>query len=215
MTARPAAVQASAMTDEATVAVDVAFDVTGRSLPAEHAWPLLLAVAARLPWLAQEASAGIHPLRAAPTGYGVVLLAQRAKLTLRVPAARQADCLALAGAVLDVGGSPLAVGAGAPRALRPSATLSAQRVASAAADVGTFEVDVARWLAALGVGGRLIAGRPRHGRAGERAIAGYALALHGLSAADSLRVQSAGLGSDRQVGWGIFVPAKAIAAADE
>ncbi len=181
----------------------------------DHAWALLQAVEALLPWLAEEATAGIHPLRTSPTTYGVALLARRAKLVLRVPEGRLPDALALAGGVLDVGGSRLAVGAGQARALQPSATLSAQRVASAAAEVGAFEAEVARWLAALGIGGRYIAGRPRHGRAGAREIAGFALALHGLTAADSLRIQSGGMGPDRRIGWGLFVPAKAIAAADD
>ncbi|MBK9117457.1 MAG: type I-MYXAN CRISPR-associated protein Cas6/Cmx6 [Betaproteobacteria bacterium] len=196
----------------AAIAVDVAFDVAGTSVPADHAWALLQEVEALLPWLADEPAAGIHPLRTAPTTYGVALLAQRTKLVLRVPEARLPDALALAGAVLDVGGSRLAVGNGQSRALRPSATLSAQRVASAAAEVGAFEAEVAQWLAALRIGGRYIAGRPRHGRAGDREIAGFALALHGLSAADSLRIQSEGMGPDRRAGWGLFVPAKAITA---
>ncbi|MFO1314218.1 MAG: type I-MYXAN CRISPR-associated protein Cas6/Cmx6 [Burkholderiales bacterium] len=209
------AATAAALADAAT-AVDVAFDVAAVSVPAEHAWPLLQAVEGRLAWFAAEAGAGIHPLRTSPTSYGVALVAQRAKLVLRVPAERLADCLALAGAVLDVGGSRLAVGAGRPRALRPSGTLSAQRVASAAADVAGFETEVARWLAGLRIAGRYIAGRPRHGRADGREIAGFALSLHGLGGADSLRIQSEGMGADRRVGWGLFVPAKAItAAADE
>ncbi len=200
----------------ATAAVDVAFDVAGTSVPADHAWPLMRAVEALLPWLAGEPTAGIHPLRTAPTTYGVALLARRAKLVLRVPEARLADALALAGSVLDVADSRVVVGAGLARPLRPSATLSAQRVASAAAEAGAFEAEVAQWLAALGVGGRYIAGRARHGSAGGRDVAGFALALHGLAAADSLRIQAEGMGAHRRAGWGLFVPAKAItAAADE
>jgi hypothetical protein len=56
----------------------------------------------------------------------------------------------------------------------------------------------------------LISGRRRHGRAGSREVSGYALALIGLSAADSLRVQGLGIGGERGLGWGVFVPAKAI-----
>ena len=58
--------------------MDVAFDVDGRSLPADNAWALLQEIERRLPWFAGESVAGVHPLRAAPTGYGEVLLAQRA-----------------------------------------------------------------------------------------------------------------------------------------
>jgi CRISPR-associated protein Cas6 len=193
--------------------VDVAFAVGGTSLPADHAWPLFQAILRRLPWFAGEALAGIHPLRTAPTSHGVVLLAQRAKLVLRVPEARVPECLALKDAALDVAGSPLAVGAGAPRGLRPSATLAALRVVSDAGDASGFEDDARRALQALAVDCELISGGRRQASAGARAIAGFALSLHGLSAADSLRVQSVGIGGDRGLGWGVFVPAKAISAA--
>jgi CRISPR-associated protein Cas6 len=194
--------------------VDVVFDAVGASLPADYAWALLQEVERRLPWFAGEALAGIHPLRAAPTSYGVVLLAQRAKLTLRAPQARLADCLALGGAELDIGGSPLSIGAGRPRALRPSATVSAHRVASAAADAGEFEAEVGRALEALGVHCAFISGRRRQASAAGREIRGYALSLHGLAPAASLRIQSMGIGNDRRLGWGVFVPAKAIVAAE-
>jgi CRISPR-associated protein Cas6 len=193
--------------------VDVVFDVRGASLPADNAWPLLQAILGRLPWLATDALAGIHPLRAVPTNYGVVLLAQRAKLVLRVPEARLHVCLALAGARLDIAGSALGVGAGRPRALQPSATLHAQRVATETGDEGAFQEEVAQWLRALDVDCRFISGRRRTSIADGREIAGYALALHDLGEADSLRIQGAGLGGNRRLGWGIFVPAKAIVAA--
>lgn len=202
------------MPEAASTVVDVAFDVAGSSLPVEHAWSLLAAVEARLPWLADEALAGIHPLRATATAYGLALIARRAKLVLRLPEARLTDALRLEGAELDVGGSLLRVGSGKARPLAPSATLSAQRVASWSGDAVGFEAEVAAALERLGIAARFISGRRREERAGERTIAGFALTLHGLGAADSLRIQSAGLGDERRVGWGVFVPAKLIQAAD-
>ena len=195
--------------------VDVAFDIEGTSLPVDHAWPLLVAIEAQLPWLPGEALAGIHPLRAAPTTYGVVLLAQRAKLVLRLPESRLPDALRLRDTELDVGGSTLKIGAGNARTLRPGSTLSAQKVASVAADDAAFEADVGRMLQRMGVKCGFISGRSRRGDAGGREIVGYALTLHGLGPADSLRIQREGMGGDRRLGWGIFVPAKAIVAAGE
>jgi len=191
--------------------VDVAFSVEGTSVPAEHDWPLLRAVEGRLPWFAAEALAGIHPLRTVQTSYGIALLAQRAKLVLRLPAARLPDALRLQDAAFDVGGSALRVGKGNARTLRPSATLSAHRVATDTGDDAAFEADVARSLQRMGIDCGFISGRRRQGTAGGREIAGFALTLHGLGTADSLRIQCEGLGGDRRLGWGIFVPAKAIA----
>ena len=55
------------MHDEAKPGVDVVFGLGGTSLPHDHAEALARAVAVWLPWLADEPSAGIHPLRTAPT----------------------------------------------------------------------------------------------------------------------------------------------------
>lgn len=192
--------------------VDVVFGLAGTSLPVEYAWGLWRAVGVWLPWLEAEPTAGIHRLRTAPTGYGVVLLANRAKLTLRVPANRLADTLALAGKTLDVAGSELAVGAGAARPLWPWATLHAHQVAADAASEAAFQEQVAAWLQARGVVCQFITGRRRTVTAGERQIVGFSVVLHGLTPEVSLRMQFEGMGGERALGFGIFVPHKSIAA---
>ena len=198
--------------ENAAPMVDVVFDVAGTTLPAEHTFVLWRATLPWLPWLEEEAGAGIHRLRTAPTGYGVALLARRAKLALRVPLRRVGDTLALADRTLDVGGSPLAVGAGVARPLRPWATLHAQQVVAAGGDEVVFQDEVAASLRARGVTGQFITGRRQTVAAGEREIVGFSVVLHGLTPEGSLRMQSEGMGSDRVLGCGIFVPYKSIAA---
>lgn len=200
------------MEDEPPV-VDVVFAVSGKSVPSEHAYALWQATLDWLPWLGVESSAGIHPLRTAPTAYGVALLANRAKLTLRVPQRRLPDALMLAGKTLDVGGSRLAVGGGAARQLRPWATLHAAHVAAGAAGEAGFEDEVAQWLKALGITGDFITGRRRRVMAGEREVVGFSVVLHGLAPEASLRMQCEGMGAERALGCGIFIPHKSIAAA--
>ena len=192
--------------------VDVVFDVAGTTLPAEHAFVLWRATLPWLGWLEEEAGAGIHRLRTAPTGYGVALLARRAKLALRVPLRRVGDTLALADKTLDVGGSPLAVGAGVARPLRPWATLHAQQVAAATGDEAAFQDEVAASLQARGLACPFITGRRQTVAAGAREIAGFSVVLHGLTPEGSLRMQSEGMGGDRVLGCGIFIPYKSIAA---
>lgn len=192
-------------------AVDVSFELSGRHVPADPAAALALAVTAALPWFASEPCAGIHPLRAAPSTHGTLVLARRARLVLRVPEARATQALALAGRRLDLQGEPVTVGAGHPKALAPCATLFAQRVATGARDERDFHEAVVRRLAELGVRCELISGRARSVRGEGREVVGYALALHGLAPADSLRVQAEGIGGERRLGFGIFVPHKAIA----
>jgi CRISPR-associated protein Cas6 len=192
--------------------VDVLFEIAGTSVPAEHAWPLWRALAGRLPWLDEEQGAGIHPLRVAPTDYGAALLARRARLALRVRRERVPDALTLAGATLDVAGSTLVVGAGGERALRAWATLYARQVTTGVADEAQFQEDAVRRLAAMGVACECISGRRRTFVAGDREIVAFGLALHNVMPGDSLRVQCEGIGGERVLGCGIFVPHKSIAA---
>jgi CRISPR-associated protein Cas6 len=191
--------------------VDVVFGLDGASLPAEYAYDLWREVHRRLAWLEDEASAGIHPLKTSPGGEGVVLLARRAKLVLRVPERRLGDALALAGTRLDVG-SGLAVSGGAAKPLHPWHTLHAQRVATGARDEAAFGDEVAGWLAARAVVCEFITGQRRTHRAGPREISGFSVVLHGVKPADSLGLQFEGMGGERGLGWGLFVPYKSILA---
>jgi CRISPR-associated protein Cas6 len=127
-----------------------------------------------------------------------------------LPESELGRALALQGQSLDVVGSRLDVGEGRPRPLRSSATLHAAAVTFGDTDDAGFEREVAAGLAALAVECDFISGRRRTAHAGPRTIAGYSLALHGLRPEDSLAVQALGLGTDRGLGWGLFVPAKAI-----
>jgi CRISPR-associated protein Cas6 len=196
----------------ADTVVDVAFPLEGSSLPRDHALPLAQALNAHLAWLAEEPLAGIHPVKVV-SGYGVRgLLSQRARLVLRLPGARVAALAALAGRSLSVGGCELRLGEPKPRALLPHGTLYAYFVAAASADEQAFMAAVASTLEALEVDAHSVCGRRQQIGAPGRAITGFSLMLHGLSAADSLRVQRAGVGPHRMLGGGIFVPHRSAAA---
>lgn len=193
--------------------VDVVFGLEGTSLPSDHAEALARSVEEWLPWLTQEPAAGIHPLKTAPTSQGLVLVARRARLLLRVPGHRAEASLALAGRRLPVGAG-LTTGRGAARELTPSSTLYAARVSSDAKDERAFEDEVSGWLATSGVRCKCIAGRARALGVGGGVRSAFGLALHGLAPEDSLRIQSEGIGPHRHLGCGIFLPHKAIALGD-
>ncbi|HEX7439042.1 MAG TPA: type I-MYXAN CRISPR-associated protein Cas6/Cmx6 [Caldimonas sp.] len=196
----------------ADTVVDVAFALEGSRLPRDHALPLAQALSAQLTWLATEPWAGIHPVKVVP-GHGAQgLLSQRARLILRLPRARVAALAALAGRALSVGGCELRLGEPRPRDLLPHGTVYAPFVAAASADEQAFMESVASALEALRVDARNVCGRRQQIGAPGRAITGFSLMLHGLSAADSLRVQRAGVGPHRMLGGGIFVPHRSAAA---
>lgn len=200
------------MNEGADDAVDVAFPVAGITLPGDYAFALARAVVERLPWLESDPAAGIHPLRGAPTDYGVMLLPRRAKLMLRLRRNRVHDALTLGGQLLEIGGSTLEVGAGSVRELRPHGALYAHLVATGCDEEEPFLAGVAERLGAIKAKCAVICGRRRSVHAADRDIVGFGLMLHDLAPEHSLLLQCVGLGDERKLGCGILVPHRLAAA---
>jgi CRISPR-associated protein Cas6 len=77
-------------------------------------------------------------------------------------------------------------------------------------DEVAFLQDIEARLKELGVEGNLLCGMRNSLKADDRAIRGYSLVIHDLKPDDSLRLQYAGIGSERRYGCGIFIPYKVI-----
>jgi CRISPR-associated protein Cas6 len=193
-------------------AVDVAFALDGRSLPRDHAQALADALMVRLPWLATHPTAGVHPVKVVPGDGPQGWLSQRARLLLRVPQSLQPALAALDGCTLGVAGSTLRLCRPKPHRLLPHGTLYAHFVAAASDDEAAFMRDVRSELDALRVDAHTVCGKrqQRHSDAG--VVVGFSLMLHGLSPADSLTVQRVGIGPQRALGCGLFVPHRSAAA---
>jgi CRISPR-associated protein Cas6 len=189
--------------------VDLAFALAGESLPKTYAFRLEAALIEALPWFADEPQAGIHPIRGPVTDFGLIL-SQRARLILRIPAKRVRDAGSLSGQELAIGPAALRVGAATLRPIVPFATLRSWHVATGAADEQGFVDDVAFQLEVLGIKAQMICGKPERLAEGERQVGGFGLALHDLSPAHSLLLQVHGLGACRRLGCGLFVQHKII-----
>jgi len=193
--------------------VDVAFGFSAPGLPVDHEWPLYREVARRVPWMRAFAGAGIHPLRGPRGPDGVLLLARRAKLTLRMPRERVCAASALEDAVLDVCGIEVRIGRGTMRAFDPAPTLYAARVVTGDEDEAAFSAGIAAELAALGAARNFICGRRALVRMEASAVPAFSVAVHGLAGDASLRLQNLGLGQGRAIGCGLLVPHKTITTA--
>lgn len=200
------------------------------SIPADHGYILFAAVRQVLPWIHGDRRVGIHPLRGRLAGQRTLLLDERVRLVIRVPVDLIPALLPLAGQVLDVAGSRVAVGTPDVRALVPRADLFSRLVVIRGyVEPGSFLEAARQQLGTIGVSGDLYLARrqARHSlegrrtsgsgewlrrtlRVGDREIVGYAVEIRGLSSEDSIRLQSAGLGGRRRFGCGIFVPARAV-----
>lgn len=197
--------------DEAAASmIDVAFPLECSRLPREHRRALAAALQAALPWLAEQPHAWLHRINVAACEGDFALLSGRSRLTLRVPRARAADAMALAGTELMIERHALRLGSPRARELLPHATLYSHLVAAGDADEVDFLRAMAIELEALDALCRCICGRRQAAEAGT--LAGFSLMLDGLSRSASLRVLEAGLGNERRIGCGLFVPHKSAAA---
>jgi CRISPR-associated protein Cas6 len=192
--------------------VDLAFSVTGERLPRDHSAALWRALSRALPWLEEEARAAILPIRGASVSDGSLAVNRHSRLMMRLPEARVRAALALCGTALEIDDAQVQVGKAMTRALIAHGTLYAHRVACAVADEAAFVRDVAQGLAALVVGGDFICGRRAGARGPDGELVGFSLMLTGLKPAESLRLQVAGLGPHRKLGFGVFVPHRSTAA---
>ena len=206
----------------------------GTSLPVDHAHALLGAVAGVAPAVHDQGGThrpgdppriGIHPIRGRQIGGRTVRLMGWSALTIRCPAGRIGEFLPLAGRTLEVAGTTFALAPPRVEPLTPAATLRSRLVTIKPTGGGVpapeaFLAAVRRQLGELGVSAAVAAtipDRPRE-RDGERTtepvrrtvrirgreIVGYELRLTGLSAAESVQVQTWGLGGRRALGCGVF-----------
>ena len=200
---------------------DAVFAITCPTLPVDHAWALSQAIHEALPWFAEEPQAGLHTVHGAASGSGwtrpegadaLLQLPQRARLALRLPASRLEDAAALVGRTLDVAGWPLRVGAMTPRPLARITTLFSRCVLLEAPDEEAFIAIATAELAALGIRAeRILCGRVTPLATPERTYEARSLMLAGLTLEHSLALQQAGLGAERRLGCGLFIPHKDIA----
>ncbi|UCE31490.1 MAG: type I-MYXAN CRISPR-associated protein Cas6/Cmx6 [Burkholderiales bacterium] len=203
------------MTLEHAAMVDLVFDLAGESLPRDYRRQLWSLLAAQLPWLEDDPHTGLHPIRVPPSDGGELLLSRRAKLTLRLPAARAGDAAVLENRELELAGRALRIGGSRVRRLEPFPTLKAAFVAAGASDEAALEREVGTLLETLGMGSqRFICGRMQALAAGAERLQGSSVVLHDLKPVASLSLQSTGLGPHRHLGCGILVPHKTISGLD-
>lgn len=198
--------------------VDLAFSIACRALPVDHAQALYTALAGVLPWLSDEAGAGIHTIHGADSGNGwerpedVLMLSRRTKLVLRLPKARVEAARALSGQSINVAGHAMAIGEAQPRLLSKSGTLYARYVSIEAP--GDEEVFLHTCVAELREQGirakKFLCGKTTTLHTDAGPLETRSLMVADLSLEDSVRLQEHGVGAHRHLGCGLFIASKAV-----
>jgi len=200
------------MATEVPAMIDIVFDLGGTSVPLNYPFKLWSEVVRCLPWLENEKSAGILPLRGS-INKETLLLSQRTKLVLRIPESFAKEAAHLSGQELYIDGQILTVGKCRERSLQPATTLHAYLVESNLSEI-EFLADMRKKLQEMNIACNLICDKYREIRGANQTLKGFGLVLHDLKPVASMQMQSLGLSGARQFGCGIFVPFKAITGLD-
>ena len=201
--------------------VDAVFGIACPSLPVDHAYALSQAIQGVLPWFAEEPLAGLHLIHGAGSGSGwmrpespdaLLQLSHRVKLVLRLPSRRVEDAASLLGHTLQVGDWPLRVDQLSVKPLSRITTLFSRGVILAAnRDEPAFLSAAASELDELGIRkSTLVCGRTTRVSTPTRTYEARSLMLAGLTREQSRVVQQHGLGAERKLGFGLFIPQKNI-----
>ena len=201
--------------------VDVRYRIRCKALPVDHARDLRSALLEVWPWLADEPFAGIHTIHGAESGNGwlrpedprtYLPLSKRTRLALRLPCHRLEEAQGLSGITLQVGPDPLVIEDNHLHPLQAQGTVFARYVAIENEDEEEFLALCAEQLKEIGIEApRMMTGRRHLVAGGEAAWHCRSLMLDGLDPDQSVDLQRQGLGPERLLGCGLFLPHKSIA----
>lgn len=206
------------------------FSVSGDKITADHGYYLHSALSDLLPFHhdeKQRGNTGVHPISGTLCCERMLAINSGSKLILRIAADRVADYLELCGKRLNIGNHSISVGIPSSRKLIPAVALWSRLVTIKGFTTPTEFLDAAhRQLHELDIGARAhlvtrrspvsterrtdnIARSPFIKRTLDikgRNVVGFSLVVTELTAEESLRLQTQGIGGRRSMGCGIFVP---------
>ncbi len=206
------------------------FSVSGDKIPADHGYYLHSALSDLLPFHhdeKQRGNTGVHPISGTLCCGRMLVINGGSKLILRIAADRVADYLGLCGKQLNIGNHSISVGIPSSRKLIPAVALWSRLVTIKGFTTPTEFLDAAhRQLHELDIGAMAHLVTRRSPVSTERRtdnlarspfvkrtldikgrnVVGFSLVVTELTAEESLRLQTQGIGGRRSMGCGIFVP---------
>ena len=189
--------------------IDLAFQVTSPSpLGSDHGYQFFGAISRLLPHVHEPNGVAVLPISGQQIGDRKIQLGKSSRLVIRVATSDIATWLPLAGKTLDVAGAKLQIGVPEIRAMIPTTALRSRLVTTKnCQDQPRFELELRKQMTTLGVSERAIfsIGKRRTIRIRDKEVVGYEVIVEGLTADESLAIQTIGLGGRRHMGCGVFV----------
>ena len=201
--------------------VDLVFKISGQTLPIDHAYALFDALARPLPWIQQDKWVGIHPVHIAESGNGWIRpddsgflqLPGRARLVVRLHQDTLESARLLCGDHIAVNDQIIEIGSANVRPLNPLNTVLARHIVADedVPDETTFLQWVNEQLKGLGITPtKLLCGKTRFVRTPTKTLTTRSLMIADLKPGESLSIQQFGLGEERKLGCGLFLPHRGI-----
>lgn len=186
--------------------VDLWFPLVGRTLPSDHGYGLYGAICRIIPEMHGADWWGLHTVRGARSGVGVIVLPRQPRLGIRVAAEHIPRVLSLAGQQLEIDGHRIGLGAPTVQAPTPDSSLSARVVIiKGFTEPVPFKGAVERQLAELAITNASVEVGPRKiVTIDGRKVIGFSLRVTGLGPEDSIKLQEQGIGGRRRMGCGVF-----------
>jgi CRISPR-associated endonuclease/helicase Cas3 len=196
--------------------VDLCIPVRGTSLPADHGYGLLSALAHQVQLLHQNPEIGILTVAGVGDKQGKILLTPQSHLRIRLPVEYVGQVYGLAGKNLKVGNHLIHLGIPEILTLKGCHTLKARIVTiKGYLEPEGFQRAAQRQLKDLGISGEAEVlvdptGIPLRKtlKIKRHTIVGFSTVVRSLSEEDSIRLQQVGLGGRRRMGCGFFLPSK-------
>lgn len=204
----------ASQTSSMPLMVDLLLPVMGCSLPAEHGYGLLSALAHLVPGIHQNPHIGILTVAGVGDRQGKIFLTQRSHIRIRLPIESVTSVYRAAGKRLRVGTHEVQLGIPEILTLKPSSSLKARIVTiKGCLEAKALEQAARKQLECMGIIGQLDLIRDRTGmpirkvlKIKKYTIVGFSIMVQGLGDEDSIRLQQHGLGGRRRMGCGFFLP---------
>ena len=206
--------------------VDVNFKIKCSQLPLDHAHPLSSAIIHELPWIEQDASAGIHLIHGAESGNGwirptnpdeLIYPSRRTLFTIRTPQEHIDDVKELDGKSINVCNTSIEFSKPTIRKLSKLTTIFARYVlANQIEDESAFLNEMVQLLEQKNIRPqKMMSGRSTAMRFPGKTLSARSLMIDGIDVTESVLLQQQGLGAGRKFGCGLFLPHKGIDAVNE
>ena len=202
--------------------IDISFNIICKQLPIDHAWELREQIRQALPWFKDCKIAGIHHIHVAESNNGwmrpddenaVLYPSRRTRIYLRIPSDRLKETEQLSKKEISIAGIPLKFGKSKVKKLINTSIVFSRHVVSSEDETEDEflirNAEEIKQLTGINVK-KMMSGKNHIIKTPNGDLHTRHLMIADLDTEPSIKIQQIGLGEERQLGCGIFLPHKGI-----